>query len=108
MATTAAASAIPAKAYDCGGKGQPLCPLQGWMKTVLVPALSSDDAKKVAEALTTLAAKPPADMPKWSEFASAGAAKAKSGDLESAKDSCSNCHDAYKDLYKRTMRDRAL
>ena len=39
-------------------------------------------------------------------MATAGAAKAKAGDLDGAKVSCKQCHDAYKEKYKTTLRDR--
>ena len=40
------------------------------------------------------------------EVGGAGATKAKAGDVDGAKASCKQCHDAYKDRYKATMRDR--
>jgi hypothetical protein len=99
-------SEAPGKTYDCGAKGQKPCPMQGWMKTVMADATSSGDAKKMASALEYAAARPPPGFPEWVAMAKAGAAKAKAGDVDGAKESCKQCHDAYKDKYKATMRDR--
>jgi hypothetical protein len=94
------------KEYDCGKKGQKPCPMQGWMKTVLTDAVASEEGAKVAAALTTLAGKAPVEFADWKAIAMAGAAKAKDGDIEAAKASCKQCHDIYKEAYKKTMRDR--
>lgn len=113
-ATTASASASvdpeeneppPAKAYDCGAKGQKPCPMQGWMKRVMGPASSSGDGPKLAEALAYAAKKPPKGFTDWTAMANDGAAKAKAGDIEGAKASCKKCHERYKQSYKATMRD---
>lgn len=94
------------KTFDCGAKGQKACPMQGWMKGVMGPATSSGDAEKIAKGLEYIAAKPPPGMGNWSAMAKEGAVKAKAGDIDGAKASCKKCHDAYKEKYKTTMRDR--
>ena len=95
-----------AKTYDCGGKEQKPCPMQGWMKRVMAPASSSDDGEALAKALAYVAEHAPPGFPDWVAIAGAGAVKAKAGDVDGAKASCKQCHDAYKDRYKATMRDR--
>jgi hypothetical protein len=100
-ATTAAA-----KVFDCGGKDQKPCPMQGWMKRVMAPASAGDDGAALAKALTYVAEHAPPGYPDWATMARAGAAKAKAGDVDGAKGSCKQCHDAYKEGYKTTMRDR--
>lgn len=105
-ASEAATDAPPGKTWDCGAKGQKPCPMQGWMKTTLGPAAGNDDAAKLASGLTFLATHAPPGYPAWVSMSQAGAAKAKAGDLEGAKESCKQCHDAYKEKYKETMRDR--
>ena len=95
----------PGKDFDCGAKEKP-CPLQGWMKAVMAAASGSGDGAKLGAALDKVAAKPPPGMPDWAKIASDGAAKAKKGDIDGAKDSCKKCHDAYKDKYKEELRDR--
>lgn len=102
-----AASAIAgAKTFDCGAKGQKLCPMQKWMKTVMAAASSSDDGDQLASALTYVANHPPPGFVTWTAISQSGAKKAKAGDLEGAKVSCKQCHDQFKADYKATLRDR--
>ncbi|WP_437592598.1 hypothetical protein [Sorangium sp. So ce1000] len=112
---TAAASAAPAatgaaqageKKFECGAKGQKLCPMQAWMKSTMASATSSGDSAKIAAALQYVAGKPPPGMGSWAAISKAGVAKAKAGDIDGAKASCKQCHDLYKEQYKKTMRDR--
>jgi hypothetical protein len=105
-ASAASSASGPAKTYDCGAKGEKPCPMQGWMKAVMVKAAAGGDGAKLAQALTYVAAHPPPGYAGWTAMANAGVAKAKAGDLDGAKDSCKQCHDAYKESYKRTMRDQ--
>ncbi|MCC6554831.1 MAG: hypothetical protein IT372_17795 [Polyangiaceae bacterium] len=79
--------------------------MQGWMKSAMAAATSSGDGEKLAKALSYVAGKPPPGMGSWSSIASAGAARAKAGDIDGAKESCKKCHDLYKEKYKNTMRD---
>jgi hypothetical protein len=105
-ASSSASAAAPGKTFDCGGKQQKPCPMQGWMKTVMAPASSGDDPKKLEQALDYVAKHAPPGYDKWTSIANGGMAKAKAGDIDGAKASCKECHDLYKDDYKRTMRDR--
>ncbi|XYI01200.1 hypothetical protein ACMHYB_16190 [Sorangium sp. So ce1128] len=114
-AASAAAAAGPAatgaaqageKKFECGAKGQKLCPMQAWMKSTMASATSSGDGAKIAAALQYVAGKPPPGMGSWASISKAGAAKAKAGDIDGAKASCKQCHDLYKERYKKTMRDR--
>ncbi|WP_437513381.1 hypothetical protein [Sorangium sp. So ce1099] len=114
-AASAAAAAAPAatgaaqageKKFDCGAKGQKMCPMQAWMKSTMASATSSGDGPKIAAALQYVAGKPPPGMGSWGAISKAGAAKAKAGDIDGAKASCKQCHDLYKEQYKKTMRDR--
>src|SRR5262249_28358031 len=89
-----------AKTYACGAKGQKPCPMQGWMKSVMGGASSSGDGEKLAAALTTVAGHAPPGFGGWSAIASAGAAKAKAGDIDGAKAVCKQCHDQFKEKYK--------
>ncbi|KYG04284.1 hypothetical protein BE18_32775, partial [Sorangium cellulosum] len=94
------------KKFECGSKGQKLCPMQAWMKSTMASATSSGDGEKIAAALQYVAGKPPPGMGSWGAISKAGAAKAKAGDIDGAKASCKQCHDLYKEQYKKTMRDR--
>ncbi len=107
-ATGAASSAASAtaKTFECGAKGQKACPMQGWMKGVMTRAVADADPEKLAAALNTVASKPVPEFSNWTAIAAAGAAKAKAGDIDGAKESCKKCHAAYQKTYKQTMRDR--
>ncbi|WP_434046892.1 MULTISPECIES: hypothetical protein [Sorangium] len=104
----AATGAAPAgeKKFECGAKGQKMCPMQAWMKSTMASATSSGDGAKIAAALQYVAGKPPPGMGSWGAISRAGAAKAKAGDIDGAKASCKQCHDLYKEQYKKAMRDR--
>lgn len=104
QAPSTSASAKPK--YACGAKGQKSCPMQGWMKGVMARALAGGDTDKIAQALSTIAAKPVAGMGSWSSIAATGAAKAKAGDIPGAKQSCKKCHALYQKRYKTSMRDQ--
>lgn len=106
-APTPSGSAIAgAKTFDCGAKGQKMCPMQAWMKANMAAASSSGEGDKLATALTYVATHVPPGFAGWAAMAKDGAAKAKAGDIDGAKLSCKQCHDAYKEKYKATMRDR--
>ena len=100
------ASVAAGKKYNCGGKGQKACPMQGWMKGVMARAMASGDGEKIAKALNTIAAKPVAGFGSWTGIAAAGAAKAAAGDIDGAKASCKKCHSLYQKKYVATMRDQ--
>jgi len=105
-----AAPATPAdgpKKFDCGEKGQPACPLQGFMKSQMATAAASGDGAVLAKALDEVAGHAPPGLANWSTIAKGGAAKARAGDFDGAKASCKACHDQYKSRYKTEMRDRA-
>ena len=95
-----------AKTFDCGAKDQKPCPMQGWMKRVMAPASAGGDGAALAKALVYAADHPPPGFNEWTAIAGAGAVKARAGDVDGAKASCKQCHDAYKDSYKASMRDR--
>jgi hypothetical protein len=106
VAAASGSAAAGAKTFDCGAKGQKPCPMQGWMKTVMANASSSGEGDKLAKALTYVASRVPPGYSDWTAMAERGAARAKAGDVDGAKASCKQCHDAYKEKYKATMRDR--
>lgn len=95
------------KKFDCGEKGQPACPLQGFMKSHMATAVASGDGALLAKALDEVAGHAPPGLANWSAIARGGAAKARSGDIDGAKASCKACHDQYKTRYKTEMRDRS-
>jgi len=103
------ASAVDA----CGEKGQPSCPLQGWMEKNMDPAVDAKDSKALAAALEKSVTLVP--DPKWNEgdngwakLAKEGAAAASGGDIAAAKKSCKSCHKAWRDKYKTQFRTKPI
>jgi len=96
-------------APTCGEKGQPKCPLQGWMSTVMQPAMASKDATKLAAALRQSAKYAPPGYARWAKIANDGAAAVEaSHDVTSGKKSCTDCHNSYKSKFKTEVRARPL
>ncbi|MGZ5969916.1 MAG: hypothetical protein ACXWP4_19725, partial [Polyangiales bacterium] len=106
---SASAKAGP-KTFACGDPGQPKCPLQGWMKANIQPAMSGGDPAKVAELLRKIATMgPKSGYPNWAKIANEGAAAVDADKkVDSAKPSCKTCHDQYKNKYKTEDRDRPI
>jgi cytochrome c553 len=97
----------------CGDKGQPSCPLQGWMEKNMDPASEKGDLKALAAAFEKAAGFAP--DPKWNEGATSwstlakeGAALANKGDLAGAKKQCKACHKAWRDKYKQNFRTKPV
>jgi hypothetical protein len=97
----------------CGEKGQPDCPLQGWMDKNLQAPLDGGDLAKVAAGLEKAAGMVP--DPKWNDgatgwakIAKEGAAAAKAGDTAGAKASCKSCHKAWRNQYKKEFRTKPV
>lgn len=102
----ASASAAPAAA-ECGTKPLPDCPLQGWMKANMNPAVAAQDFPALATALDKAATFAPAGYTNWASIAKDGAKAARAQDLTAAKASCRTCHDQYKDKFKKDTAVRA-
>jgi cytochrome c556 len=97
----------------CGEKGQPHCPLQGWMEKNMQEPFDKKDLKAVAVALEKTAKFVPS--PKWNEGATGwtklamdGAAAAKAGDFNAAQNSCKSCHKAWRNQYKKEFRKNPI
>lgn len=97
----------------CGAKGQPSCPLQGWMEKNMDANVEKNDTKALAAAFEKAAGFAP--DPKWNDGASGwskiakeGAAAAKSGDMAAAKKTCKTCHKAWRDKYKKEFRTKPV
>ena len=93
----------------CGEKGQPSCPLQGWMEKNVDEPFEKGDLAKVAASLEKLAGMAP--DPKWNEgdkgwskLAKDGAAAAKKGDSAATGATCKGCHKAWRNEYKAKFR----
>ena len=109
---SATASVAPSDAGPsgptCGKKPLPDCPLQGWMKKNMEPAMSSTDFPDLATQLDKTATFAPPGMPNWASISKDGAKAARAADLGGVKASCRGCHDQYKNKYKTEMRTRAV
>lgn len=113
VATFAGGSSALAGDAACGEKGQPSCPLQGWMEQNMQTAYDKEDLK----ALEAMLAKVPEFVPDpkwnegdqgWSKIATDGAAKAKAGDFKGVQATCKGCHSAWRKKYRAEHRPRPL
>ncbi len=97
----------------CGLKPLPDCPLQGWMKHNMTPAMNAHDWQGLSNALEHAATLAPPDYAaagyvNWVSIAKDGANAARAADLEAVKAACRGCHDQYKKKYRMEMRTRPL
>jgi|SRR4051812_14771713 hypothetical protein len=102
-----------ADAAACGGKGQPSCPLQGWMETNMDGPTQKGDVKALVPAFKEVLKFVPdpawnAGAQGWAAIANAGGEAAAKGDLAAAKASCKSCHKAFRDKYKASFRTKPL
>jgi hypothetical protein len=93
----------------CGAKGQPSCPLQGWMETQMDAASQKGDTKALVVLFEKVAKFSPdpkwdSENPSWAGISKAGAEAAKAGDLTAAKAQCKSCHKAFREKYKTGFR----
>lgn len=88
--------------------GEPATPLGKWMKPNVGTPLAGQDFATLKTSLNLVASKPPpsGDYGKWATIASAGAAAAGKSDLAGVKASCKQCHDSYKEKYKKEFVSR--
>lgn len=72
-------------------------------------ATASGDAKALVPIFAQTAALDPKDpeLPSWKAMAEKGKAAAEKGDLAGAKATCKECHDAYRDTYKKKHGSKA-
>ncbi len=106
-------TAARADAGACGEKGQPKCPLQGWMEKNMQDPIDAKDFKTVAASLEKVTKFVP--DPKWndgangwSKLAGEGVKAAKAGDLKATKAACKSCHKAWRKEYKKQYRHRPI
>ncbi len=97
----------------CGGRGQPHCPLQGWMEDTLTPAVEAQDVGRLATLYAQLANWAPdqswnTGTKSWRANAENGAARARANDFAGARAACKSCHQAWRERYEREYRPRAL
>jgi hypothetical protein len=102
---TAGDDAAPKKAYACGAKGQPTCPMQGWMKEHVAKSVNRADLKAIADDLAFIAKHPVEGYDEWVKIAETGAEAARNDDLSGARNACKGCHKLYQRRYKEERRD---
>ncbi len=107
-ATTVAPPPRPdaSPAPPCGGKDQPLCPLEAWMDRELSAPLQLPDWPHLARSFTRLAAHAPPSLEHWSDFTTRGTAAIRARNLDSLRATCRACHNTYRDLYRQTLSPR--
>jgi hypothetical protein len=78
------------------------------MKPNMGAPLAGQDFATLQKSLDLVASKPPpsGDYPQWSTIAKDGSAAAAKQDLAAVKKSCKQCHDAYKEKYKKEFAAR--
>ena len=83
--------------------GEPATPLGKWMKPNVGVPLAGQDFATLQKSLELVSSKPPPGegYPEWANMSKAGAAAAAKQDLKAVKASCKQCHDAYKEKYKK-------
>ena len=92
----------------CGSKGQPDCPLQGWMKATVQQYLNAGDKERLAESLGELAKHAPQGYEGWEAAAKAGAEAAKAGDIAGVRSQCQGCHQKNRARFRTEMRNKKL
>jgi hypothetical protein len=87
---------------------RPTTPLGKWMKANMTDADLEEDFDTLQKSLRLVADKPPpaADYPKWVAISKAGADAARKKNIKVARQSCHECHDAYKAKYKKEQVSR--
>jgi hypothetical protein len=80
-----------------------LTPLGKWMKPNMGAPLAEEDFATLQKSFEFVAGKPPpsAAYTQWSTFAKAGQSAAAKQDLSGVKGACKQCHEAYKEKYKK-------
>jgi len=88
----------------------PATPLGQWMKSNMGTALAGQDFATLKTNFDLVASKPPpsGDYPQWATFAKAGSAAAAKSDAAAVKAACKQCHDAYKEKYRKDFPSRAF
>jgi hypothetical protein len=87
--------------------GEPTTLLGKWMKPNMGAPLAGQDFATLQKSLDLVASKPPpGDYPQWASISKGGSAAAAKQDLAAVKASCKQCHDAYKEKYKKELATR--
>ena len=96
---------------DCGGRGKPMCPLQGYMKRTVIPAMKAGRGLDVELAKVANWAPDPSwneGAQSWRAAAEAGVEAARASDTTKIKASCKACHTAWQKRYRAEFRRRPV
>jgi cytochrome c553 len=85
-------------------------PLGLWMKPNMGAVLAGQDFATLQKNFDVVASKPPpgGDYPQWAAFAKSGSAAAGKQDAAAVKAACKQCHDNYKEKYRKDFPTRAF
>jgi hypothetical protein len=88
--------------------GEPTTPLGKWMKPNMGTPMAGQDFAALQTSLDLVASKPPpsGSYTNWAIIAKAGSAAAAKKDLKALKAACKDCHDQYKENYKKEFAAR--
>ena len=92
----------------CGKRPLADCPLQGWMKRTMSPAIMQLDFPALESGFLAASKLGPPGFPDWAPMALDGAAAAKAHDIDGVKSRCRSCHNAYQKRYRAEVRERRL
>ncbi|MDD9937645.1 MAG: hypothetical protein OXT09_28800 [Myxococcales bacterium] len=97
----------------CGKKGQPMCPLQGWMEENVQKPMDKGDWKAVSKAMKKAAGMAPDASwnegdKSWKKMAEESAKAAASGDEKAIKATCKSCHKAWRKKYRKEFREKPV
>src|SRR5258708_29726780 len=103
LRTSAPLTVALALAAGLAAAGQPATPLGKWMKPNMGAPLAGQDFATLQKNFDLVASKPPpsGDYPQWAAMSKAGSAAAAKQDLAGVKAACKQCHDTYRERYKK-------
>jgi hypothetical protein len=89
---------------------QAATPLGRWMGPNISAPFEAEDYPTLQRNLELVASKPPPGdgYPRWTAFANEGAAAASDQDRVAVKAACKQCHEAYKQSYRKEFKTRAF
>jgi hypothetical protein len=101
-------TAALALATSMAAAAGPLTPLGMWMKPNMGAPLAGQDFATLQKNFEFVGGKPPpsGDYPQWGAFAKAGSAAAAKQDATAVKAACKQCHDNYKEKYRKEFAAR--
>jgi hypothetical protein len=83
-------------------------PLKSWMTANMARPIKTGSFDELARALALVAKIDAPGLTDWAPIARRGRQAAFARDIDAVRASCADCHDRYRDAYRRTMRDRPL